>query len=115
LAIAMKYDGTSMDAPIVLAKGARLMAARIRAIATEHGIPIIENKPLARAIYATTPVGGAVPSQFFAAIAEVLALVYQAQGSLERKALENQRRLESKRWQSTLQSPGFGPEEAAPL
>jgi flagellar biosynthetic protein FlhB len=114
LAIAMKYDGTSMDAPIVLAKGARLMAARIRAIATEHGIPIIENKPLARAIYATTPVGGAVPSQFFAAIAELLALVYQAQGSLERKALENQRRLQNKRWQSTLQAVGPGPEEASP-
>jgi flagellar biosynthetic protein FlhB len=103
LAVALKYDGTSMDAPIVLAKGARLLAARIKAIAADNGIPVLENKPLARAIYASTPVGGAVPSQLFGALAEVLALVYQAQGSLERKALENQRRLENKRWQRTLQ------------
>jgi flagellar biosynthetic protein FlhB len=104
LAVAMKYDGLSMDAPIVLAKGARLMAARIKAIAAEHNIPVLENKPLARAIYASTPVGGAVPSQFFSAVAEVLALVYQAQGSLERRAMENQRRLEQKRWDKTLNS-----------
>ena len=102
LAVALKYDGTSMDAPIVLAKGARLMAARIKSIAAENGIPVLENKPLARAIYASTPVGGAVPGAYFSAIAEVLALVYQAQGSLERKALENQRRLEQKRWERSL-------------
>src|SRR5258707_9075145 len=45
LAVALKYDGTSMDAPLVLAKGARLMAARIKAIAAENGIPVLENKP----------------------------------------------------------------------
>ena len=104
LAVALKYDGTSMDAPVVLAKGARLMAARIKSIAAEHGIPVLENKPLARAIYASTPVGGTVPSAFFSAVAEVLALVYQAQGSLERRALENQRRIEEKRWQRSLGS-----------
>jgi flagellar biosynthetic protein FlhB len=110
LACALKYDGTSMDAPLLLAKGARLMAARIKAIAKENGIPIVENKPLARAIYASTAVGAPVSSQFFAAVAEVLALVYQAQGRLERKALENQRRLEAKRWQRTL-GPQAGPDQ----
>ena len=57
-----------------------------------------------------------MPSQLFGAIAEVLALVYQAQGSLERKALENQRRLESKRWQKTLQGGDAFPvdEEMSP-
>jgi hypothetical protein len=61
-------------------------------------------------------VGGAVPSQFFGAVAEILALVYQAQGSLERRALENQRRLENKRWQRTLNSGnnnGLGDQDEA--
>ncbi len=51
-----------MDAPVLLAKGARLLAARIKAIAAEEGIPVLENKPLARAIYASTPVGGPCPA-----------------------------------------------------
>jgi flagellar biosynthetic protein FlhB len=114
LAVALKYDGTSMDAPLVLAKGARLMAARIKAVAAEHGIPVLENKPLARAIYASTPVGGAVPSQFFGAVAEILALVYQAQGSLERKAMENQRRIANKRWQRTLNTGDDALDEVSP-
>ncbi len=97
LAVALKYDGVDMDAPVVLAKGARLMAARIKAIAAENGIPVMENKPLARALYAAVPVGGQVPSAFFAAIAEVLAFVYQAQGSLEEKARQNQARVAKKR------------------
>lgn len=96
LAVALKYDGVNMDAPVVLAKGARLMAARIREMAAEHGIPVMENKPLARALYASVPVGGQVPSAFFGAIAEVLAFVYQAKGTLEAKARQNQQRIMQK-------------------
>ncbi|MGH7443070.1 MAG: flagellar biosynthesis protein FlhB, partial [bacterium] len=98
LAVALKYDGTSMDAPVVLAKGARLMAARIKAIAAENGIPVMENKPLARALYRSVPVGAAVPNAFFSAIAEVLAYVYQAKGSLEAKARQNEERIARKAW-----------------
>jgi flagellar biosynthesis protein FlhB len=97
LAVALKYDGRAMDAPLVVAKGARLLAQRIKSIAAEQGIPVMENKPLARALYAAVPVGGQVPSAFFAAIAEVLAFVYQAQGSLEEKARQNQARIALKK------------------
>jgi flagellar biosynthetic protein FlhB len=97
LAVALRYDGEGMDAPVVLAKGARLMAARIKAIAAEHGIPVMENKPLARALYKSVPVGGTVPGAFFSAIAEVLAFVYQAKGTLESKARQNQQRIARKK------------------
>lgn len=97
LAVAIRYDGEGMDAPVLLAKGARLMAARIKAIAAEHGIPVMENKPLARALYKYVPVGGTVPGAFFGAIAEVLAFVYQAKGTLESKARQNQQRIARKR------------------
>ncbi len=93
LAVAIKYDGVNMDSPIVIAKGARLVAARIREIAREHRIPVIENKPLARALFEGVPVGAAVPSLLFNAVAELLAWVYQTQGRLEEKALQNQDRL----------------------
>lgn len=104
LAVALKYNGKDMDAPLVVAKGARLLAARIKSIAAENGIPVMENKPLARALYATVPVGGQVPSAYFGAIAEVLAFVYQAQGRLEEQARENQNRIARKKreaWQPT--------------
>jgi flagellar biosynthetic protein FlhB len=104
LAVAIRYDGTSMDAPVLVAKGARLMAARIKAIAAEEGIPVMENKPLARALYQAVPVGGQVPGVFFAAIAEVLAFVYQAKGTLEAKARQNQQRIARKK--QGLPNPG---------
>ncbi len=93
LAVAVRYDTRSMEAPVVVAKGARLMAERIKEIAREHSIPVLENKPLARALYETTPVGGQVPGTLFAAVAELLAYVYQLQGTLARKAEENRRRI----------------------
>jgi flagellar biosynthetic protein FlhB len=97
LAVAIRYDGKDMDAPVVVAKGARLLAQRIKHLAGEYGIPVMENKPLARALYATVPVGGQVPGAFFSAIAELLAFVYQAQGSLEEKARQNQDRIARKK------------------
>jgi flagellar biosynthetic protein FlhB len=109
LAVALKYDGTTMDAPLVLAKGARLMAARIKAIAAEHGIPVMENKPLARALYRSVPVGGQVPGAYFSAIAEVLAFVYQAKGTLADKARQNQDRIARKAWNRRLDGDGNQP------
>jgi flagellar biosynthetic protein FlhB len=93
LAVAVQYDGKAMDAPRVVAKGARLMAERIKELAREHEIPVMENKPLARALFESTPVGGQVPGNLFSAVAELLAFVYQMQGKLVEKAQENRERL----------------------
>lgn len=80
LAIAIKYDVDSMAAPRVVAKGADYLAKKIREIAALHGVPIVERKPLAQALYKTVDVGQEVPEQFYKAIAEILAYVYQLSG-----------------------------------
>lgn len=80
LAIALRYDPLTMKAPIVVAKGANLVAAKIRKIALEHGIPIVERKPLAQALFKHVEVGQAIPLSEYAAVAEVLKYVYQVQG-----------------------------------
>ena len=80
LAIAIQYDPETMVAPIVLAKGAGLIAARIRRLALENDIPIVEKKPLARALYKEVEPNHPVPNEQFAAVAEVLAYVYQLKG-----------------------------------
>jgi flagellar biosynthesis protein FlhB len=77
LAIAIKYDADTMAAPRVVAKGQGYMAAMIRQIAAEHGVPIVERKPLARALYKIVEVGEEIPREFYKAIAEVLAYVYE--------------------------------------
>jgi flagellar biosynthetic protein FlhB len=77
VAVAMKYETSKMKAPMVLAKGERIIAAEIKAIAEEHEIPIVENEPLARSIYRTTKVGQDIPPQLYQAVAEVLAFVYK--------------------------------------
>jgi flagellar biosynthetic protein FlhB len=77
LAIALKYETDDMAAPIVAAKGARLMADRIREIAAENGVPIVENAPLAQTLYKSVEVGGYIPEDLYRTVAEVLAYVYQ--------------------------------------
>ena len=77
IAVAIRYDVTTMEAPVVVAKGARLLAQRIREIAVENGVLIVERKPLARALYANVEVGQYVPKEHFDAIVEVLQFVYQ--------------------------------------
>jgi flagellar biosynthetic protein FlhB len=77
LAIALGYEKASMAAPRVLAKGADLLAAEIREVARQEGIPLVEDKPLARTIYRTVDVGGEVPPKLYQAVAEVLAFVYR--------------------------------------
>jgi flagellar biosynthetic protein FlhB len=79
-AIALKYDGSKMDAPVVIAKGMDYTAQRIKEIAKEHGVVTMENKPLARALYDRTEIGDTIPADLFQAVAEVLAYVYRLKG-----------------------------------
>ncbi|MEM1110064.1 MAG: flagellar biosynthesis protein FlhB [Planctomycetota bacterium] len=79
-AIALKYDKNDMQAPKVVAKGADFMAMRIRQIAALNGIPLVERKPLARALYAGVEVGQEIPQEHYAAVAEILAYVYRLGG-----------------------------------
>jgi flagellar biosynthetic protein FlhB len=76
-AIALRYDRKTMRAPKIVAKGIRLNALRIREMAQQHQVPIIENKPLARMLFKHGKVGGEIPAQLYAAVAEVLAWVYR--------------------------------------
>jgi flagellar biosynthetic protein FlhB len=76
-AIALRYDEATMGAPRVTAKGRDLLAERIRQLARQHGVPVVERPPLARALYAAVEVGHEVPPAFYRAVAEVLAFVYQ--------------------------------------
>ncbi len=77
LAIAIKYEAKQMAAPQVLAKGEGYIAAKIKEIATEHQITLVENKPLARTIYQTVEIGEFIPPNLYQAVAEVLAFVYK--------------------------------------
>jgi flagellar biosynthetic protein FlhB len=75
-AVALKYDPVTMQAPMVIAKGERLLAQRIKEVARKAGVPVLEEPPLARALYAAVPVGQHIPANLFHAVAEVLAWVY---------------------------------------
>jgi flagellar biosynthesis protein FlhB len=76
-AVAIRYDEAAMDAPRVVAKGVDILAARIQAIARESNVPVLEAPPLARALYAHVDIDREVPRELYAAIAQVLAYVYQ--------------------------------------
>ena len=75
-AVAIKYDADEADAPIVVAKGADYLAQKIKEIAKDNKVEIVENKPLARMLYANVEVGEMVPPELYKAVAEVLAYVY---------------------------------------
>ncbi len=75
--VALKYSDNKMHAPIVVAKGSHLMAARIKEIAIENNVPILEAPPLARALHRHCELGQAIPEALYTAVAEVLAYVYQ--------------------------------------
>lgn len=81
IAVALKYDPLVSAAPVVLAMGERLLAKRIREIAIKAGVPIIENKPLARALFATAKVGTPIPPALYVAVAEVIAFVFRRKGT----------------------------------
>lgn len=78
-AVALRYDGES-PAPVVVAKGQDLVAARIRAVAAEHAVPVISNPPLARALHATVEIDRQIPEELFGAVAALLAFVYRTAG-----------------------------------
>jgi flagellar biosynthetic protein FlhB len=77
LAVVLKYDSLTMKAPRIVGKGQRLMAERIKQIAREHKVPVIEDKPLARALF-SRPIGSEVPAHLYRAVARLLVLVHQA-------------------------------------
>lgn len=81
IAIALKYEPQTSHAPIVLAMGERKVAQRIKDLARDAGVPTVENKPLARALFATAQVGQPIPIELFMAVAEVLAFVYRSRGA----------------------------------
>ena len=79
-AVAMEWNRATMEAPMVIAKGQDNIAFRIREIAEEHDVPLVENKPLARALYAEVEIGDVIPEQYYEVMALVLAEVYRMNG-----------------------------------
>jgi len=80
-AVAIRYHHESMAAPVVVAKGKNYLALRIRAKALEHGVPLIENPPLAQALYKSVEVGQSIPPHLYRAVAEILAYIYRLMGA----------------------------------
>lgn len=83
-AVALKYELDEMDAPVLLAKGQDFLALKIREIAKEHDIPIIENPPIARALYAGVEVDQEIPPEHFKAVAEIIGYVFKLKGKMPR-------------------------------
>ncbi|MDR1395692.1 MAG: flagellar biosynthesis protein FlhB [Deltaproteobacteria bacterium] len=83
-AVALIYDQTQAPAPVVAAKGQDFLALRIKEIAKEAGVPIVENKPLAQALYRGVEVGQVIPAEFYKAVAEVLSYIYRVKGRKKR-------------------------------
>ncbi|WP_010630940.1 flagellar biosynthesis protein FlhB [Sporolactobacillus vineae] len=79
-AVALRYDAKKMTSPQVVARGADSIAFRIKTVARENGVAIVEKKPLARALYFQLNIGDSIPEQFFQAVAEILAYVYRLTG-----------------------------------
>ena len=76
-AVALKYDTSVAPAPVVVAKGVDLIAFKIREVAENNGVTVVENPPLARTLYKLVPIDAIIPAELFAAVAEVLAFVYK--------------------------------------
>ncbi len=85
LAVALQYDPAVADAPRVVAKGQGHLAERIRRLAAEHQVPLVQNPPLAQALYRLCEVGRVIPAELYRAVAEVLAFVYRLTGRLPRQ------------------------------
>lgn len=82
LAVAIKYDKSLGEAPVVLAKGADFLASRIKEVARENRVEIVENKPLARMLYYNVEIGDQIPPELYQMVAEILAYVYNLQGKI---------------------------------
>ena len=81
-AVALKYDLDDMDAPLLIAKGQDFLAFKMRKVAEEHGIPIVENPPVARALYANVDVDQEIPQEQFKAVAEIIGYVFRLKGKM---------------------------------
>jgi flagellar biosynthetic protein FlhB len=79
-AVALKYDSKAMDAPQMVAKGADLVAQKIRELAKEHKVPVVENAPLARALYDSMEIEQTIPAEHYKAVAEVISYVFRLKG-----------------------------------
>ena len=90
-AVALRYE-PSMAAPEVIAKGRDLLAQKIKQIARDHDITIMENKPLAQALYKSVEVGDAIPAELYQAVAEILVIVFRAQAELREQEEMRRRR-----------------------
>ncbi len=101
-AVALRYEA-EMDAPVVVAKGLDLLAEKIKQLARDSGILLVENRPLAQALYKTVEVGDSIPAKLYQAVAEILVLVYRAQADVRRKDAERRSRDASGR---TITTPG---------
>ena len=80
IAVAIRYTAGEMDAPVVVAKGQELVAERIREIAREHRVPLVENPPVARLLHSRVEIDQTIPEDLFRAVAEILAYVYSLKG-----------------------------------
>ncbi|MEW5762010.1 MAG: flagellar biosynthesis protein FlhB [Bacillota bacterium] len=81
VAVALRYEEGKTNAPVVTAKGANYLAQRIRELAEQHNVPVVENPPVARALYRSVEVGREIPVALYQAVAEILALVYRLKRS----------------------------------
>jgi flagellar biosynthetic protein FlhB len=90
-AIALRYE-TDMPAPLVVAKGRDLLAEKIKQLARDNGIMLIENKPLAQALYKSVEVGDAIPAKLYQAVAEILVIVFRAQAEVRKREAERRNR-----------------------
>jgi flagellar biosynthetic protein FlhB len=81
-AVALKYESGKMAAPICVAKGVDALALRIREVAKEHGVPVLENPPLARALHAAVEVDQAIPPEHYKAVAQVIGYVMRLTGKI---------------------------------
>lgn len=116
-AVALKYERGVDNAPVVLAKGENRFALRIKAMAAQHGVPTVENKPVARMLFALGRVGEAIPSELYQAVAEILAMVYRTHRyyfyRLKARRAE-EARLGAQKTEAGSQKPeGRGEEESA--
>jgi flagellar biosynthesis protein FlhB len=93
-AVALEYNRATMPAPVVVAKGADVIAAKIRELASDNAVPIVENKPLARALYQEVEIGDAIPEKFYEAMSIILAEVWRVSGRREEMRASDARREE---------------------
>jgi flagellar biosynthetic protein FlhB len=90
-AIALRYEA-EMPAPVVVAKGLDVIAEKIKQIARDNGIMLIENRPLAQALYKTVEVGDSIPSKLYQAVAEILVIVFRSQAEVRQREAERRSR-----------------------